>query len=309
MIVAWGVGQLVSDRFLWSQWLLWIPTPAAMVAAILGLLAATRPRSSRRQRRGSIPGWSLLLMALTIDFMFVENRFLHPSRPAAGITVVNWNIHPALGDGREALAAALVELAGDVNIVSNDLGATAEPEVREWAKGLAWGRIYPFTVISRLPIIELRPLVVSREIRVALLVVETADVPGPLSILMFDLPSDPRTPRMAIAKRTVKLLESVNAPKADLLVGDFNTTRGSAALRTIAPAYVNAFDRAGSGYGATFPRRWPLYQIDHVLAAPTVKIDRYERIDAGVGRHLAQRVTLSGRVKTPAPEAAAGHGQ
>ncbi len=33
VLAAWLAGRLVSDHFGWSQWLQWIPTPAALLAA------------------------------------------------------------------------------------------------------------------------------------------------------------------------------------------------------------------------------------------------------------------------------------
>ncbi len=37
VVAAWLLGRLVSDRYGWSQWLLWIPTPAVLVVAAIAL--------------------------------------------------------------------------------------------------------------------------------------------------------------------------------------------------------------------------------------------------------------------------------
>ena len=43
VLLAWLLGRVLSDRFSWSQWLLWVPTPAAAAAVTMGLLGACRP--------------------------------------------------------------------------------------------------------------------------------------------------------------------------------------------------------------------------------------------------------------------------
>jgi hypothetical protein len=55
VLVAWLTGRVISDRFGWSQWLLWMPTLAMLPAVGLGARpdnvdAAWRcgPRSGRR---------------------------------------------------------------------------------------------------------------------------------------------------------------------------------------------------------------------------------------------------------------------
>ncbi len=44
-VLGWLIGRIASDRYIWSQWLLWIPTPAVLMATLLGLAGASpRPR-------------------------------------------------------------------------------------------------------------------------------------------------------------------------------------------------------------------------------------------------------------------------
>ncbi|MHC4990653.1 MAG: hypothetical protein ACYTGC_06695, partial [Planctomycetota bacterium] len=43
MLLLWAMGRLLSDAYLRSQWLAWLPTPAAIAAAALDLLCAARP--------------------------------------------------------------------------------------------------------------------------------------------------------------------------------------------------------------------------------------------------------------------------
>lgn len=57
-----------------------------------------------------------------------------------------------------------------------------------------------------------------------------------------------------------------------LLVGDFNSTPHQWAYRHLAQGLQSAVNRRVRGWGATFPARYPLVQIDHVLADPAWQI-------------------------------------
>jgi endonuclease/exonuclease/phosphatase family metal-dependent hydrolase len=116
----------------------------------------------------------------------------------------------------------------------------------------------------------------------------------PVVLYLVDLPSDPRQPRAEIAATARRHLDTSTAPSADIVLGDFNMTRGSASLRRIFPGFRHAYDEAGTGYGATFRRDWPMYHIDHVLLGPDVEATSYELRDPGVARHRAQFVTVNG---------------
>lgn len=52
-----------------------------------------------------------------------------------------------------------------------------------------------------------------------------------------------------------------------LVVGDFNSTRHQWAYRHIAQGLQNALTLRGQGWSKTFPSRFPLVRIDHVLAS------------------------------------------
>lgn len=57
-----------------------------------------------------------------------------------------------------------------------------------------------------------------------------------------------------------------------IVVGDFNGTPHQWAYRHIAQGLQNAVTRRLRGWGATFPARYPLVQIDHVLVDPALQI-------------------------------------
>jgi hypothetical protein len=310
VLAAWLLGRVASDRWSWSQWLAWIPTPAALVACAAGALAgrgavrrrvqAAGPRAGagRRGFRGAVlarpaRAWGVLLAATGAWFAFVEHRLhrLGGTSPQ-GLRLLHWNA--SVADPRRAppFRAALAPVAADVLIITDGDGLLLDPSFREWAQGR--GRVLtmgPFTAITDRPIHEWRHIAAAGDIHVVRLVVE-GTTGGPVSLWLMDLPSNPRVPRMALMRRVRRMLETVDAQWPDVIIGDLNVSRGAASLRHLAPGYRDAFDLAGRGYGATFPRAFPLYHIDQALAAPGVRVEGYEALDFGIGRHLAQRVVL-----------------
>jgi endonuclease/exonuclease/phosphatase family metal-dependent hydrolase len=142
---------------------------------------------------------------------------------------------------------------------------------------------------------------------VYLLTIDTNEALGrPLIVYAVDLPSNPRQPRMELARRLRTMLDHPAhfggpapdpLPTPDVVIGDFNMTRGSASIDALFPDLRHAFDEAGHGYSATFHRGWllPLYHIDHMLLGPGVHALRYEITDRGVSRHRSQEAWIAAR--------------
>ncbi|MCP3902340.1 MAG: hypothetical protein GY715_01785, partial [Planctomycetes bacterium] len=278
-VSAWLVGRVVSDRYDWSQWLLWIPTPAALAIVLIGLLGALRPGWSRRRRRGRVWRWGIAVLALAAHFALVEHRMLRGARKdPAGLRLVHWSVSDAWGSPNR-YAPSVVALDGELTILSNATLTPSHPDVLGWlGPPHVPHKLGPFTVLTRLPIRQLRWLIASADdIAVGLLEIEpTVHLPRGLVIYMIDLPSRPRLGRAAIARRVRGFLDEADGPPPDLVVGDLNMTRGSAALDSMLPGLRHAFDVGGHGYGASFHGRFPLYHIDHVLLAGTVDCTRYD---------------------------------
>ncbi len=86
----------------------------------------------------------------------------------------------------------------------------------------------------------------------------------------------------------------------DIVMGDFNTPRGSRSLRLLAGEGAHAFDEAGRGWGYSFPRAWrvegwsvrrwrvPLWHVDHCFVSSAWRVLDYRVVDTGLGTHRAQ---------------------
>ncbi len=290
VLASWAAGRVLSDRYAWSQWLLWIPTPAALGAALLGALAAGFRRRAPRHAA------ALLGCAIGVGLYFalIEHRFLR-SRPvpAPGLRLVHGNVLPVGREGRVIFVENLAELGADLTVLSSPLPSD---RLRELAERLGFPEhivtLWPFMAICRAPLLEARPLVANADVRIAMVRVQPESMERPLTVYFIDLPSSPRRSRIDVARTARRLLDQVDAPPPDVVVGDFNMTRGGAALGTLFPELEHAFDQAGRGYGATYPRALPLYHIDHTLVAPTVRATVYDLMDPGTGRHRIQVVKL-----------------
>jgi hypothetical protein len=117
--------------------------------------------------------------------------------------------------------------------------------------------------------------------------------------MVCDLPSEPGIGRMAHLRKVRQMILDSGEAFADVALGDFNVTRGSASLRALFPNMRNAFDDAGHGYAATYYRPTPLFHIDNILLDASVMATDYFTVDPGFGRHRAQlaRITIRGAAR------------
>lgn len=145
------------------------------------------------------------------------------------------------------------------------------------------------------------------------IVVWVIDMPSDLSLsreksgreaLDAMLATPPRLWRMKPDHRTRErvvlsdeALERLKHP--DVVLGDFNAPRGSASLRHVSLGYPNAFDQAGEGYCATFPREGALWHLDQMFVGPELRAVTYRVIDAPLGSHRPQLADL---VRATPPE-------
>ncbi len=284
LLFAWLIGRIASDRYAWSQWLLWIPTPVAIAAGLLGALGSLG-------HRRLILVWAIVAVLIAAYFTGFEHRLIRAhGTESSGLRIAFWNGTTSSDGDHTKLNDALLALDADLMILTN-AGHHHRYERLTASLGDDGKRIgfQPFMIFTRLPLLEYRSLVSNDGIEVRHLLLDaTAQIGREVSIYAIDLPSDPRIGRMNVAKRLRSLLASADGPPPDIVIGDFNMTRGGAALHTAFPDLQHAYDQAGHGYGATYPRAFPLYHIDHVLLDETLQAQDYRLVNPGVGRHVIQ---------------------
>ncbi|MFG0246912.1 MAG: endonuclease/exonuclease/phosphatase family protein [Phycisphaerales bacterium JB052] len=141
----------------------------------------------------------------------------------------------------------------------------------------------------------------------------------PMVLWFVDLPSNPtvwKVEEMRTVRRAIDSWDGsgwemgrhvweryqapdANFPTPDLVVGDFNTPRGSASLDEIVPGYTDAFEAAGHGRGRTFVIRDGSsledvifsvvdLHIDLTLVAPQHRVSGYRLLPSKNSDHSVQ---------------------
>lgn len=144
---------------------------------------------------------------------------------------------------------------------------------------------------------------------------DTSALFGRTTVVWFlDIPSDPLLWRQAMLTQARASLDAApmiarvrrdgldepdalvaRFPDPDVILGDFNTTRGSASLSIIARDAAHAFDLAGAGLDGTFPRDMPLVSIDHLFIAPWLDAASFEIVRPDAGTHRMLRAVIAPR--------------
>jgi len=307
-------------------------TAAALAHFSRGHPDAPRPAASRT-RKLAWAAW-LLSLAFVAIAEFHLHRYIAPVHtPAATprLRVMFWN--PVDADNFAASVATQnpdVLVVTNAPARADWLairGAMGEPTYS--------ARYDRFTIVSRYPILrwagstlgiegaQPRPFiwrgggyVVKDQGQAAYVELDTtATLNQTTTLWALDLPSDFNLSRWALMRRAASTLAAAREPAfirtlagldqpqplehgfptPDLIVGDFNTPRGSASLSQVAGTMPNAYDQAGRGLAATWPRARPLVAIDNAFVGPQLRASMYKVLDLGEGHHRALVFEVVGR--------------
>lgn len=287
-VVAWALGCALNDRWGWSQWLWWIPAPVALAASLLALGAGAFARAGR----GRTVRLALAAAAIAASIGAISHSVGLASRASTptALHMLFWNARWP-GEAAPRSAQALARWSGRVMVIANP--GRLRPESAAWMQpGDAAAEAGTFLVTGPVRFLEARPVVQGDDGFAAFFKFVAPGV-GETTMLAVDLPSDPARPRAAsLARFAAQLRSAVDVGRVDLVLGDFNCTRGSASVAAAFPGFADAWDTAGMGWGASFPREWPLLHIDLVLAGARIAVERAEVHDPGVGFHRLTAVSI-----------------
>ncbi len=179
-IIAWGLGEAVSDRYAWSQWLEWIPTIFTLIGAFTCLGVAwimAVLRNALRQAGGELgsggesrgpkksdrpalfalrSGW-LAWTVVLVYFVVAENPFYKPApEPPAfdqdSFRLVYWN---AGGEEKPGWDRAIGGFNPDILVLNGLRASAAAPGLRSLLDSSASVVVNDlFTVISKRPIVR-----------------------------------------------------------------------------------------------------------------------------------------------------------
>lgn len=281
-VVVLAIGAIFTDRYEWSQWLWWMPRSALAALALPGAVIGA-------MRRGRAIVWAFvgLIPLATLLIRDVGWRRWDPA--VRGLHIIHWNASWPGSTAGAVPAELLLERDADIVVVSSAYKLLADGRSDVWrAHGYELLNTGTFLVASRWPLVEVRN-VTGNEGRIVGLI--RIDIDGDrFTICAVDLPSDARLSRMGIAEALADETHLPSPSEADCVVGDFNITRGSASLTRMFPGFRNAFDCAGVGFGATWPRRLPLLQLDQMLVSDRLEPLQYRIFDLGSRVHRAHEM-------------------
>ena len=279
--LAWAAGCLLNDRWGWSQWLWWIPAPLALASAVVWLVSARQLVPGTLRRRATIASVAALLIAAGATMRSFS--FVSRAHGPDALHVLCWNARWP-GEQAGASAQALAPWAGRVMIISNP-GRIAEHASLWMREGEQLAEAGTFLLTGPVKVIEARPVVQGNDGFATLFRFQASGM-GETSVLAIDLPSHPFRPRhAALARFAGQVRASVDLRTVDLIVGDFNCTRGSASIHDAFPEFRDAWSLAGQGWGGSWPREWPMLHIDLALARQELRVERCELHDPGMGHH------------------------
>jgi len=281
VVLAWSAGCLLNDRWAWSQWMWWVPAPVALVAALAWVACAPFLARGTPRRWVTIVGWSALVIAAGATMRSL--RLIDRAHGPDSLHIACWNARWP-GEQAPASAQALVPWAGRVIIVSNP-GRMAEHASIWMRGGEQLAEAGTFLLTGPVKVIEARPVVQGDDGFATLFRFEARGT-GQTSVLAIDLPSSPTRARyVAMGRFAAQVRAAVDLRTVDLIVGDFNCTRGSASVHDAFPGFSDAWSLVGQGWGASWPRKTPILHIDLALASERVRVERCELHDPGVGHH------------------------
>jgi len=213
------------------------------------------------------------------------------------VRVLQWNTdYPAGNDPRAA--STMSKQSVDIVLISNRGSITSPDVVRQWAGADAQvAGVGPFALITTMPVVEARPIAFSTRggqyWAVGRFTVMPPNWSGrPLRIAMVDLPSRPRLPRSSVAAALAEAIEVGQLGPVDMVAGDFNALDDSVIMRRCFPGFRDALAEAGTGWLATWPRRMPLWRIDHVMLGPQVRCLSGWTVDPGTSEHMMTMVRV-----------------
>ncbi len=332
-LAAWLLGRLASDRWLWSQYISWVPqelylavAAACVLLAALGALAGDRTVRGSRQLRLAAAALVLASAHLALIHWRLTNAL--GSRPPGALRILNWNTTAVERD--EQIAQPLHDLAPDVAVLVNPMSNVHWHQVFEGfpdPKAVIWDG--GFIILSHIHIIRhgiatlgirgaisegwnnTRHLDTGRALYFEL---DTTRELGRTTVVwVVDLPSDWHKSRWDMAAAAAAAIASwpgpeilhnhdgttyagpvrTGFPAPDIVLGDFNSPRGSASQRLIVRDMADAYDQAGYGYAATWPdygfhMPFPVLHLDHIFLAPWLRSTRYDIIKPPMCYHRPQ---------------------
>ena len=253
---------LVADRWIATEWNFHIPLPLPVLAALGAVLLSRPPKRAAAVLAAGLP---LLLLAV----IWREQPNLLPRRAAPEspnpIRLVAWNLM-SYNLGEEKITQTLAGDDADIICIleGTDQGKPPDFLRKALGKNIHWASTRQMAIGSRIPIRDSGELPTQSRLRVFR---ATLEVQGrECAVYLIDMPTPPRLDTRDMYNELWAILKLEERPF--LLVGDFNTPRGSWHLRRATRDLVDVYPAAGRwGWLASWPSVFPIYQLDHAFCS------------------------------------------
>ena len=291
-VLLWLIGNALSDQYFITQWLEWMPT-----LIVLALLAFASIALACMRAWAHFILSACMCIVVSIWYSMYENKLFVPCGGTGELSMVAWTMSHSKKAFAKESAELIVELDADITLLSHGWFVRGEEQINEWLGDSGKKLVrFPFTVLTKVPPIEIKPLIASDSIHIVSFTFDTSETLGRNTVLwVVDFPSSLSRSRYAIAMASKRLLSEIECSTPDIVAGDFNMTTDSAAIRFLFPQLRDA-SHHGCGVMASYPRVFPLYMIDHTLVAESFEVATYKLLDPNHGRHRVQWIELK---KTP----------
>lgn len=283
-LAVWAFGHFMgptaSNR--WVQALFLIPAPAAFVPGLAWLLL--------RARHAPKPLWLLIGFPWIVSaWLFLGVDMAWHCRSSDGeidtLRIVHWNLARPRAESEAAWEALRAEHAAIYVLAERSFGPVEEDARRldlASGYGVAWREIsvvsqYPFEVLERL-----HPGVGS------LLCMRVRVEDQDLVLIAVDAHSHPLLNSEPLVEAIALCAEHHAEHLPVIVIGDFNTLRGSPRLAGLRERFSNAYEDAGCGWPYTWPTPVPLFSIDHAWVNEQVEVQRYRLRGGGLSDHARQ---------------------
>ena len=289
------IGRLLTDQYPFLQMLHWAPT---FLIPLLGGLSLLMGQTVLLKK---ISGFIFLVAVINwcVQDWKPKNVGKHDGDP---VTIVHWTVEEV----DQSRAHKTLQVAGDFEtdfLCLVNINTILRLPWKDALGHLPYQHVqWPFLFASRWPI----------TCEIVLRENHTADHPlniaqgsiehpgGTITFIALDCPSDPNLSRMATADRIRQIL---GESSDHMVFGDFNCPRGASSINHAFPNHTHAFELAGNGPIMTWPARFPVLHLDHLLLNDEWHCVGYRSNRPGVGDHLPQIAELIRKVDSLEPEA------
>jgi vancomycin resistance protein VanJ len=289
--LAWIVGQAARDRTWLTGLCFYIPSPALSAA-----LAVVSFVAWRRKRRTIAVMALVLALPPIVCTAALENRWVSAgdeTPPPGSLRLLHWNVF--WGHlGWDRVESEVVRRSPDLCVLSEApkdlLAETLAGRLGESYRSL---EIAPMWIVARGALRSEGWLADTREMKVHSILWDSPA--GTIRLFAVDLCSSPFVARDPWLRRLTALAAE---RRPDIIVGDMNSPRRSAALSELPGGYRHAYDAAGSGWSYTWPVPCPVYAIDQCIVGARIQPIRYELVTTSASDHRMGWLELSVGTKT-----------